>query len=33
MGLMVGCVSPSMEAANLTGPAVMIISLMLSGVS
>ncbi|CAM9589960.1 unnamed protein product [Ectocarpus sp. 4 AP-2014] len=33
VGLMVGCLSPSMEAANLLGPAVMIISLMLSGVS
>ncbi|CAM9708464.1 unnamed protein product, partial [Ectocarpus sp. 13 AM-2016] len=32
VGLMVGCLSPSMEAANLLGPAVMIISLMLSGV-
>eukprot|EP00752_Nemacystus_decipiens_P005654 g5117.t1 len=32
LGLMVGCVSPSMEAANLTGPALMIVSLMLSGV-
>ncbi|CAM9634686.1 unnamed protein product [Ectocarpus fasciculatus] len=32
VGLMVGCLSPSMEVANLLGPAVMVISLMLSGV-
>lgn len=32
LGLMVGCLSPSMEVANLAGPALIVVSLMLSGV-
>ncbi|CAN0133979.1 unnamed protein product, partial [Hapterophycus canaliculatus] len=31
LGLMVGCLSPSMEAANLIGPSLVVVSLLLSG--
>ncbi|CAM9226513.1 unnamed protein product [Chrysoparadoxa australica] len=32
LGLMVGCLSPSMEVANLLGPAIVIVFLLLGGV-
>lgn len=32
LGLMVGCLSPSTEVANLAGPAIIVVFLMLSGV-